>query len=300
VAPDVLLTAAHCHEWFDTIRIADHNSVASRGRSANVHDFDEVIRHPNFVAKTFENDMMVIRLKEPVEDATIVRMNNINEIPLRLQTLTVVGWGAIPDQQEFPGILHYARVPYVPNERCENTVYQGKQLYKDEISSTMMCAGGDGVDACRGDSGSPLVIPSPDGDLLVGLVSWGRGCAIYPGVYSRMSSFYNWARTHVCYLSSTPPEYLACKANERGPYTTQSPSTVEAKGSPTAAPSFFSNSDSSILNSTNSAVGNQDASGVMQPAMRDRKILSSGSHCRCQLSTFVGLMSLSLILVRMV
>ena len=71
-----------------------------------------------------------------------------------------------------------------------------KEAYDDKVKPGMMCAGRTegGVDACQGDSGGPLVWRAPDGPLLVGVVSWGEGCArkLKYGVYTRVSAYNDW------------------------------------------------------------------------------------------------------------
>ena len=63
----------------------------------------------------------------------------------------------------------------------------------------MICAGrGVGQDACQGDSGGPLVKKDGDTHTLIGIVSWGIGCATHPGVYSRVSAGLEWMKSIVC------------------------------------------------------------------------------------------------------
>lgn len=56
----------------------------------------------------------------------------------------------------------------------------------------MICAGRKfgGVDSCEGDSGGPLVFNK----TLIGVVSWGKGCAVsgYPGVYTDVNYYKEW------------------------------------------------------------------------------------------------------------
>ena len=63
----------------------------------------------------------------------------------------------------------------------------------------MLCAvvPGGGKDSCQGDSGGPMVTLENDKQTLIGVVSWGAGCAHpnYPGVYARVTSVKTWIQS---------------------------------------------------------------------------------------------------------
>ncbi len=88
---------------------------------------------------------------------------------------------------------------------------------------------------------------TPDEDSLVGIVSWGRECAMkgVPGVYSRISYFYDWIVDTVCedFPHDAPP-YMGCKV----PLTHQP--TKRPTKSPTAEPTEYPTVKPSTINAT--------------------------------------------------
>ena len=90
--------------------------------------------------------------------------------------------------------LQQAKVPLISRGTCQ-------AAYRDlgyTISSRMRCAGyaKGGLDACQGDSGGPLVCSKNDKWYLMGVVSWGVGCARKGryGVYADMMDLKYWVQ----------------------------------------------------------------------------------------------------------
>ena len=86
--------------------------------------------------------------------------------------------------------LREVQVPIVSNETCND-------FYGGIITPNMLCAGYEegGKDACLGDSGGPLMVPTADNSwLLTAVVSFGVGCAQPDsyGVYTRVRPYLEW------------------------------------------------------------------------------------------------------------
>ena len=240
VAPDLILTAAHCEEHFHSIKVGEYERTQDLSSTTSndetlVQTFDVIdkIVHPSFEPTYFRFDVMLVKLDSRIQDVEPIRLNSDDQTPNKPALLTLIGWGSTnhPTDNEdriYPDVLQQAIIPYVPNDVCENSEYEGSRLYTDEIFDEMLCAGRTGVDACRGDSGSPLILENIfQGDMQVGLVSWGRGCGKYPGVYTRISKVFSWIREEICWHSMDPPYYLECEPHERPPIhmASESPST---------------------------------------------------------------------------
>ena len=52
-----------------------------------------------------------------------------------------------------------------------------EKSFAGKISQDMVCAGGGDTDACIGDGGAPLSVKQSGKHSLVGIASWGYGCA---------------------------------------------------------------------------------------------------------------------------
>ena len=63
-------------------------------------------------------------------------------------------------------------------------------------STNRLCAWAKGTDTCQGDSGGPLTVAEGGKYTLLGVVSYGAGCASStPGIYARVQGFLPWIQS---------------------------------------------------------------------------------------------------------
>jgi len=239
IHPDVLLTAAHCRVVFEGrgVSIGDINVL---GLSADFHEDETLLRHPEYNADTWHHDIMLVKLQT---SSTQPLVKVATESPTDYQPVTTLGFGATSEEGLTSPDLLYVNLTITPFAWCQNFFRMGdngEQIY--ELSETaQICAEDlqDQGDACRGDSGGPLLYENE----IVGLVSFGRGCGRpnTPAVYTRTSSYTEWIRKGVCELSSDPPTDCPSEMPSMAP-SVPSPPTMRPSLRPTfaasALPSF--------------------------------------------------------------
>jgi secreted trypsin-like serine protease len=187
-----VLTAAHCFNSSTKPSEVKVKAGATNYVMEGVWSgIERVVIHEAYDPQTHENDIALLRLGSPPKTKVIQLATLQQEIPIGLQ-LEVTGWGATNEGGPAERKLRKANVRYVANATCNEPA-----AYNGTIKLGMMCAGEreGGVDSCQGDSGGPLVWwRTNDLPVLVGVVSWGDGCArkLKYGVYTRVASYNDW------------------------------------------------------------------------------------------------------------
>ncbi|GLH15199.1 Trypsin-1 [Gryllus bimaculatus] len=194
ISEKYVVTAAHC--VFGSVAGYTVRAGSSYHASGGtVHAVYSIARHARFNEETdYDSDVALIRIVDTFQFGPTVQPIKLPPAGFEPEegTIAVVsGWGNLNEgNSNAPAQLQYVEVPIVNIHAC-NFYYLGL------ITETMVCAGvtEGGRDACQGDSGGPLVID----DVLVGVVSWGYGCARpqFPGVYASAGYFRSWINANI-------------------------------------------------------------------------------------------------------
>ena len=190
IAPQWVLTAGHCMKHPFTHVTLGLNSKDGKTEEIGV---SKGYRHPRFDDPYDKSwDVGLLHLKRP---STMPFLNGLEALEIFVPSderqapkVWVAGWGDT-DPEFTTKELRKVEVPLVDHARCEHA-------YEGRLDDTMICAGFEagGHDSCDRDSGGPMIMKTKDGDVLVGLVSWGDGCARpgKPGVYTKISAVRSW------------------------------------------------------------------------------------------------------------
>ncbi|XP_053162257.1 coagulation factor X-like [Hemicordylus capensis] len=193
-----VLTAAHC---LDTI-VPHQVTVGDFDKHQREKDEQKVRvrqywQHPHYNSENYNNDIALLQLTSNVvfsKNVIPICLPSPNLATLLLEDRTqglVSGWGATHTKGRSTRFLLKVRLPLVSLETC-------RQSTEKLITDNMFCAGyaNEARDSCTGDSGGPFAVSYRNTWYLLGIVSWGEGCAEVGkyGAYTRVSNYISWIK----------------------------------------------------------------------------------------------------------
>ncbi|XP_037080009.1 CUB and peptidase domain-containing protein 2-like isoform X1 [Pollicipes pollicipes] len=191
-----VVTAAHCTSGSTASQIqvllGDHRISVVDGESR--HTVSQIIDHPSYVTHSQGYDISLLKLSSPVafnsRRATVC-------LPTAGQTYAgataiATGFGRLGASQPQATELQEVELPVRSEAECRTSW--------SFVTGTMICAGGlpaGGKSVCMGDSGGPLVTLENNKYALIGVVSFGRPCAVAntPDVFARVTAVLSWIQS---------------------------------------------------------------------------------------------------------
>ncbi|CAH1646525.1 unnamed protein product [Spodoptera littoralis] len=211
-----VLTAAHCITGaieqavgtLITVRLGEYDTQQDVDCIDSVcADRPQEIRvasafpHPGYSDKNKnrQDDIGIVRLATRATYTYYVQPICLIDNRARLDVgsdVYVAGWGKTLNGRNSP-IKLKLNLPIFNKQECDDK-YRGLGAI---LSDNQICAGGVfAEDACRGDSGGPLMKKTPNGIWeVVGVVSFGYGCGRdgWPGVYTSVARYIDWIQNTI-------------------------------------------------------------------------------------------------------
>lgn len=206
-----VLTAGHCVAGailndvgqLVTIRLGEYDTTTTEDCVGNECadpileiPVDRAIPHSGYSDRNInrKDDIALVRLANRVRYSYYVRPICIAEESTSLPVNTdvfVAGWGKTLNGKN-SNIKMKLSLPIFDKLECDSKYLN----LRARLTENQVCAGGEfAKDACRGDSGGPLMKRKDNGDWeSVAVVSFGNGCGRdgWPGVYTSVSSYRSW------------------------------------------------------------------------------------------------------------
>ncbi|CAG9785716.1 unnamed protein product [Diatraea saccharalis] len=209
-----VLTAAHCITGavetevgtLVTVRLGEYDTQSEIDCSDGVcaDPPQEIAVHRTFPHQGYadrnknkKDDIGIVRLAKRARYTYYVKPICLPDLNTRVGPgfdVYVAGWGKTLKGSSSPVKLKLVLPIFDKNECVNKYRTLGANLIERQI-----CAGGTfAEDACRGDSGGPLMMKRPEGTWVsVGVVSFGYGCGRdgWPGVYTSVASYTDWIQS---------------------------------------------------------------------------------------------------------
>jgi len=194
ISDEWVLTAGHCVSEYST-NVAVRTSCSKKSEDCREYKVKEIQRHPQYDGGIIDYDASLVKIEQPMilddksQPAVLPRPYfDVDDNKI----LITSGYGRFSEGGSSADHLQCVDVQKINHEKCKKNY----ALLNWQVTDQMVCAGVEegGKDACQGDSGGPLCLIEDERCILIGLVSWGYGCARpeFYGVYTKVSAVVDW------------------------------------------------------------------------------------------------------------
>lgn len=194
---NTVLTAAHCSVGQSASSVQVRAGSLKRNSGGTLVGVSRITVHPSYASGTYNNDVAIWRLSTPISTSSTISYASLaasGSDPVAGSQATVAGWGVTTQGgSSSPVDLRKVTVPIISRATCRS------QYGTSAVTTSMFCAGltAGGKDSCQGDSGGPIIAATSG--ALIGVVSWGEGCAQpnRAGVYAGVGSLYSFISSNM-------------------------------------------------------------------------------------------------------
>ena len=213
VAPQWVLTAGNCVTNADdnvaNMQVMYGDTDLLKGEKVNIK---RIVVHPGYDrnASFPTANMALLELDHPLKlrplalaEGTLARSRTTGKsaqafdaaeaAKALLNEAVVAGWGSFFAEEPIDrlNLQRHLSVRILARNVCNDADHYDQNVKSDEICAQSAV---EGIDACNGFSGAPLMIPENGEFRLQGIVSWGEGCALRnrPTVYTDVTYYRSW------------------------------------------------------------------------------------------------------------